>query len=68
MGDGIRKITRTMFEPGRYSSRSYQVNEHRVDVHLPAPDEPFNVLRFKILDGTVVTVYFDGPAEVRTDA
>ena len=60
----LKTVTRVVFEPGSYSSHSYRRNELCVDVHLPAPDGPFNVLRFKILDQTIVTVYFSGPAEI----
>lgn len=62
-----------MFEPGTYNSNSYRRNEACVDVHLPPPEGPFDVLRFAIMppgsdERVTVTVRFAGPAEVGPEA
>ena len=63
-----RQVTRTLFEPGTYSARRYHRSETCEDVYLPAPEGPFNVLRFKIgqddTDQVTVTVHFGGPAMI----
>ena len=62
-----KTVTRAVFEPGTYSSRWTRLAELRVDVHLPPPGGPFDVLRFNIggAGETIhVTVHFGAPAEI----